>query len=266
MLARAAPIFALLVPLTLCPAAPRQTKPGARVHVTSLPSGGEIYVDGKFFGNTPSDITLAAGEHVFKITVGGKEWSRSVQITAGEISLHAEMPSGTEAALQSKDSGGQAAESAIETARSQMRRIVDAIRQCPETSDSLLGAGIITKHRLIILDWDVMAPDSLRSPFQGLVHLKVVSILEETEEAQRSKDLDRKYQATVEALKGRNFVEYRYEFALGSAPPELKKALMFYPGIYTDFKAYEPSPNSEGTISCWDRIARSPSGALIHSK
>jgi hypothetical protein len=25
----------------------------ARVHVTSLPSGGEIYVDGKFFGNTP---------------------------------------------------------------------------------------------------------------------------------------------------------------------------------------------------------------------
>jgi hypothetical protein len=63
----------------------------ARVHVTSSPSGGEIYVDGKFFGNTPSDITLTAGEHIFKITLGAKEWSRSVQVTSGEIRVHAEM-------------------------------------------------------------------------------------------------------------------------------------------------------------------------------
>jgi len=65
----------------------------ARVHITSTLSGGEIYIDGKFFGNTPSDITLDVGEHFVKITIGGKEWSRSVQITSGEISLHAEMPS-----------------------------------------------------------------------------------------------------------------------------------------------------------------------------
>jgi hypothetical protein len=63
----------------------------AKVHVTSSPSGGEIYVDGKFLGNTPSDITLAAGEHLVKITIVGKEWSRTVQITMGEIRLHAEM-------------------------------------------------------------------------------------------------------------------------------------------------------------------------------
>ena len=63
----------------------------AKVHVTSSPSGAEIYVDGKFFGNTPSDITLPTGDHVFKITIGGKEWLRSVQITAGDINLHAEM-------------------------------------------------------------------------------------------------------------------------------------------------------------------------------
>jgi hypothetical protein len=63
----------------------------ARVHVTSSPSGGEIYVDGKFFGNTPSDITLGVGEHVFKVTAGGKEWSRAVQITGGEIRVHAEV-------------------------------------------------------------------------------------------------------------------------------------------------------------------------------
>jgi hypothetical protein len=81
-------------------AQPRSAQPqaitaagGAKVHITSTPSGGEIYIDGKFFGNTPSDITLPVGEHFIKITIGGKEWSRSVQITSGEISLHAEMPS-----------------------------------------------------------------------------------------------------------------------------------------------------------------------------
>jgi hypothetical protein len=64
----------------------------ATVHLTSSPSGGEIYVDGKFVGNTPSDITLPTGEHVVKVTIGGKEWSRSIQITSGEVSLHAEIP------------------------------------------------------------------------------------------------------------------------------------------------------------------------------
>ncbi len=63
----------------------------ATVHITSSPTGGEIYIDGKFFGNTPSDITLTAGEHVFKVALGAKEWSRSVQVTPGEIRIHAEM-------------------------------------------------------------------------------------------------------------------------------------------------------------------------------
>jgi serine protease Do len=63
----------------------------ARVHITSSPSGGEIYVDGKFVGNTPSDITIAAGERIVKVRSGGKEWSRTIQITSGEVSLHAEI-------------------------------------------------------------------------------------------------------------------------------------------------------------------------------
>jgi hypothetical protein len=63
----------------------------ARVHITSSPTGGEIYIDGKFFGNTPSDITLAAGEHTVLVTAGGREWQRVVQVTAGEISVHADI-------------------------------------------------------------------------------------------------------------------------------------------------------------------------------
>jgi hypothetical protein len=42
-------------------------------------------------GNTPSDVTLVTGEHTVRITVGGKEWTRTVQITTGEIHLHAEI-------------------------------------------------------------------------------------------------------------------------------------------------------------------------------
>lgn len=63
----------------------------ARIHVTSSPTQGEIYVDGKFFGNTPSDITLPVGEHIVKITIGGKEWFRTIEITPGEITLHADV-------------------------------------------------------------------------------------------------------------------------------------------------------------------------------
>jgi PEGA domain len=70
---------------------PTATAGEANVHVTSSPSGGEIYVDGKFYGNTPSDINLDIGEHIFKVALGGKEWSRAVQVTGGEINVHAEM-------------------------------------------------------------------------------------------------------------------------------------------------------------------------------
>lgn len=63
----------------------------ARVNITSSPSGADIYVDGRFYGDTPSDISLPTGQHLVRVTIGGKEWSRTVQITAGEISLHAEL-------------------------------------------------------------------------------------------------------------------------------------------------------------------------------
>lgn len=39
----------------------------------------------------PSDITLVVGEHRVKVTIAGKEWSRTVQVSTGEIRLHAEI-------------------------------------------------------------------------------------------------------------------------------------------------------------------------------
>jgi hypothetical protein len=42
--------------------------------------------------NAPSEITLAPGEHVVRVTLAGKECTRTVQITGGEIQLRAELP------------------------------------------------------------------------------------------------------------------------------------------------------------------------------
>lgn len=63
----------------------------ARVHITSSPTGGEIYVDGKLYGNTPSEIVLYTGDHTVKIVANGKEWSRTVHITAGDIHIEADL-------------------------------------------------------------------------------------------------------------------------------------------------------------------------------
>src|SRR5580704_3830544 len=142
-----------------------------------------------------------------------------------------------------------------ESAVSQMREIVEAIRQCPETLSSIPEEGAMSKQlQPLVLEWDVVTSDSLRAPFQGFVRFKIVSRLEETDEARRSKELDHKYQVFVGLSRGRDFVEYRFEFVVGSEPPELRRALLFFPGLDTDFRAYDPSPNG----SCWDRIAKSP--------
>jgi hypothetical protein len=42
-------------------------------------------------GNTPSDKMIAPGEHVVRVTSGGKEWSRTIRIIAGAISVHADL-------------------------------------------------------------------------------------------------------------------------------------------------------------------------------
>jgi hypothetical protein len=56
----------------------------AKVMVTSEPSGADIYVDGAFMGNTPSQLQLGAGSHTVRIEASGKKpWSRAITLTAG---------------------------------------------------------------------------------------------------------------------------------------------------------------------------------------
>jgi hypothetical protein len=46
---------------------PALRSPGVAVHIRSIPIGAEIFVDGKFYGNAPFDITLPSGEHVVRV-------------------------------------------------------------------------------------------------------------------------------------------------------------------------------------------------------
>jgi serine protease Do len=43
------------------------------VNVTSAPSGAEIYLDGKFVGDTPSTLQVAAGTHKIRVEAAGKK-------------------------------------------------------------------------------------------------------------------------------------------------------------------------------------------------
>ncbi|MGD0403070.1 MAG: PEGA domain-containing protein [Candidatus Acidiferrales bacterium] len=53
-------------------------------------AGAEIYIDGKFVGDTPSTISLASGTHQIAIKAGGKkDWKREIEVLKGsQVTLH----------------------------------------------------------------------------------------------------------------------------------------------------------------------------------
>lgn len=56
------------------------------VIVKSNPDGGEITVDGKFVGSTPSTVQLSPGDHLVSVQQAGfKTWQRNIAINSGSI-------------------------------------------------------------------------------------------------------------------------------------------------------------------------------------
>ena len=65
---------------------PATSVPGDRVkcNFTSTPSGAEILLAGKYFGNTPSTIIVTSGSHSVVLSMPGfAEWKRELTVTAG---------------------------------------------------------------------------------------------------------------------------------------------------------------------------------------
>jgi len=74
-------------------ALPEQHEPRAssgNISVSSEPSGAEIYIDGKFVGQTPSTIELSAGSHHVEVkSPGRQEWTRDLNVLNGsQLTLH----------------------------------------------------------------------------------------------------------------------------------------------------------------------------------
>jgi hypothetical protein len=60
------------------------------VLISSDPPGAEIYIDGKFAGQTPSTIRLPSGSHRIEVKSQGKqEWERSLEVWKdSQLTLH----------------------------------------------------------------------------------------------------------------------------------------------------------------------------------
>jgi hypothetical protein len=62
------------------------------VAVTSNPAGADIEVDGAFVGDTPSMITITAGDHTISLKKQGfTPWERTVKVSGGKVQITAEL-------------------------------------------------------------------------------------------------------------------------------------------------------------------------------
>jgi hypothetical protein len=60
--------------------------------IASTPPASDIQVDGRFFGSTPSSISVSSGDHNIAVTKGGfAVWDKKVSVSTGRINLSAEL-------------------------------------------------------------------------------------------------------------------------------------------------------------------------------
>jgi len=64
----------------------------ASLTIDATVASADIEVDGNFVGNTPSTISVSSGQHSIKVKKKGyADWSRSMNITSGNIHLNADL-------------------------------------------------------------------------------------------------------------------------------------------------------------------------------
>lgn len=219
------------------------TTTSGRVHITSSPNGGEIYFDGKFFGNTPADITLATGEHTIKVTLAGREWSRTAQITAGETNIHAEIPVGNSNAGNTKLEVDERSQAAL----NQLHLIAQRIKNCPRSAEWLdTGAGTIYDGPPSNVVWDVEPSTSVRAAYLGYIEF---SLPREFLAPDRKCDKEPGYCA--EMMTATKPFEYRYEFDLGPEGLSLTRIL-----VKSEAAGYKDWGNARTDDSCWQKATR----------
>jgi PEGA domain len=74
------------------PPSETQASNNSDVAVTSTPAGADIELDGAFVGNTPSTITVTAGDHTITLKKSGfSTWERKIKVSGGNVQISAEL-------------------------------------------------------------------------------------------------------------------------------------------------------------------------------
>lgn len=74
------------------PLAPSASTAQASLVIDSTPPGADIEVDGGFVGNTPSTVSVSAGNHEITIKKKGfSDWSRMLNVSGGNVHLDANL-------------------------------------------------------------------------------------------------------------------------------------------------------------------------------
>jgi len=74
------------------PAAALAPAAQATLAIDSTPPGADIEIDGRFVGNTPSTVSVAAGSHQIAVKKKGfTGWSKTLNVTGGTVHLIAEL-------------------------------------------------------------------------------------------------------------------------------------------------------------------------------
>jgi hypothetical protein len=62
------------------------------IAISSTPDNADIEIDGTFSGNTPSTVSLAAGDHTITVKKKGfQSWERKIKASGGHINIKAEL-------------------------------------------------------------------------------------------------------------------------------------------------------------------------------
>jgi hypothetical protein len=78
-----------------------QAATSSDVAVTSNPAGADIEVDGAFVGDTPSTITVSAGDHTISLKKPGfTTWKRTMKVGGGKIQITADLQASGETTKQ----------------------------------------------------------------------------------------------------------------------------------------------------------------------
>jgi hypothetical protein len=154
-----------------------------------------------------------------------------------------------------------------------MRRIANAMKECPEELQYQNECAVHYIGPPSNVEWDVVPSKTVRSPFQGVLEFTLPMRSQDVDSAKQSKRVHQKCldmasaaasALTEEMREGPKWREghYRYEFDLGADGPELVKMLW----IAKDRNGNIVTSAANDEHYCWIKAIQSATKTSVNSK